>query len=208
MKLKVQISIALIIAAIGLGTTGYFKLQQDQIDSQTAQAKIVLQAKKRQLKNISDRQAAIKITNDPAAKANYNDEKNIKLLQNNANAFFKLLYNVNHDQTQTELDTRNKNLPRYATTSAISDTGLDTKSVREIKQFNEVSTHIETTVSASPTTKSGIYSGIIDENSTQSSINIKGKHNQDDWYLFEYDSNNQKFTKFTLLGFNFTHDNG
>ncbi|MDF7683746.1 hypothetical protein PT287_09575 [Lactobacillus sp. ESL0679] len=208
MKLKVQISIALIIAAIGLGTTGYFKLQQDQIDSKTAQAKIVLQAKKRQLKNIADRQAAIKITNDPAVKANYNDEKNIKLLQNNANAFFKLLYNVNHDQTQTELDTRNKNLPRYATTSAISDTGLDTKSMKEIKQFNEVSTHIETTVSASPTTKSGIYSGIIDENSTQSSINIKGKHNQDDWYLFEYDSNKQKFTKFTLLGFNFTHDNG
>lgn len=46
MKSKIQIAIASLIAIAGLGATGYFKMQQIQIDQQVAAAKVTLAKKK------------------------------------------------------------------------------------------------------------------------------------------------------------------
>ncbi|KJY59090.1 hypothetical protein JF75_05500 [Lactobacillus kimbladii] len=205
MKSKIQIAIASLIAIAGLGATGYFKMQQIQIDQQVAAAKVTLAKKEKQVDNIATVEHKQKIKNDPVAKINEKQENEIKLMQNNGQALFKLLYTMKDGETQTDLDIRNKNLPRYATNEALTQTGLNSKSIKETKEFKNVVEHINMELSTSPADNHGIYSGVIAENSVQSSINFVGKRNKTDWYLFKYDSNTNKFIQFTLLGFNFTH---
>jgi hypothetical protein len=204
---KVQIGIASVIAILAIGTTGYFKHEQAQIDQKTVSAKSLLAQKEKQIDMLSNAKHTQKIQNDPIAKSNEQETKTVELMQNNGQALFKLLDTIKENETQTELNIRNQNSTRYATQQALSDTGLNTKDVKDINRFKENIEHINTDLYVNSANEQGIYEGVISENTIISSINFVGKRNQTTWYLFKYDSKSKKFINFTLLGFNFKHEN-
>lgn len=207
MNSKVQIAIASMIAILGIGTTGYFKHEQAQIDQKTVSAKSLLAKKAKQIDMLSSTKHAQKLQNDPIAKSNEKENKTVELMQNNGQALFKLLDTIKENETQTELKIRNQNSTRYATQQALSDTGLNTKEVKDINKFKENIEHINTDLYVNSASEQGIYAGVISENTIISSINFVGKRNQTTWYLFKYDSKSKEFIDFTLLGFNFKHEN-
>lgn len=204
---KIQISIASVITILGIGVIGYFKHEQAQIDQQVVSAKSSLAQKEKQIDMLSSAKHTQKIQHDPIAKINEKENKTVGLMQNNGQALFKLLDTIKENETSTELNIRNQNLPRYATNQALSDTGLNIKEVRDINRFKENVEHLNTNLYINSANEQGIYSGIISENTIISSINFVGKRNQTSWYLFKYDSRSKKFIEFTLLGFNFKHEN-
>lgn len=207
MNRKVQIGIASVIAILAIGTTGYFKHEQAQIDQKTVSAKSLLAQKEKQIDMLSNAKHTQKIQNDPIAKNNEKENNTVELMQNNGQALFKLLDTIKENETQTELNIRNQNSTRYATQQALSDTGLNTKDVKDINRFKENIEHINTDLYVNSANEQGIYEGVISENTIISSINFVGKRNQTTWYLFKYDSKSKKFINFTLLGFNFKHEN-
>lgn len=200
------ILVSIIITIICTAIVGFNFQSQKKINTQTIVATKILKAKQKKLKTISDTKQAQKRQTDPIAQKNDERSQAIKLIENNSNAFFKQLYTVNPKEGQEELDISNHNLRNYATETAISQTGMLRKSITNIKKYNEHVVYNSTKINVAVPNMQGICSGIAKINSLQTSINFKGRHNTDDWYLFKYDTKTQKFVEFTLLGNNFFHE--
>lgn len=199
-----QIYLAVIILIILAAIFGFEKQQQAEIDNENAGAKVTLRARKSELKRISNNQNKEIAINDPTAKANTKFLSEIKDISGNAKACFKLLYTVSPEESKAQYNIRKENWQRYVTPEAAAETG-HTGSVEAAKKYHERITHVTTDVSVSEK-QNNVYKGVICENSIQTSNNFKGTRNQEDWYLFTYDNAQRKFTKLTLLGFNYDNE--
>lgn len=203
---KKQIVLSIIVVAIGLAIIGFDVHTQNRINSQTITAKKVLKEQQNKLKTISSSVLEQQKEADPTAQKNDRYNRSIKLIENNANAFFKQLYSISPKMSQDELNISNRNLKNYATNKAIAQTGMLHKTVSNIKKYDEQITYDSTKINVDTPNTQGICSGIANVNSLQTSINFKGQHNQNDWFLFKYNNKTHKFIEFTALGFNFSHE--
>lgn len=201
---KTQIGIATVLVLINGSIYGINKHKQAEINTETEHTTKVLNVRQNQLNKIITAKTKIDERADPTLKSNKTFDREYKVISSNAEALFKLLYSTEPNESEAHFQIRKSNWEHYVTPQAAAETG-HTGDIKDAKKYQLRINHVATTVSLGEK-KRDVYDGIIRENSIQSSNNYKGSRNQEDWYYFSYDFNQQKFTKFTLLGFNFDNE--